>query len=63
MSLLQILEPGSAAEAPAALIALGAFGGTGVTVIDRFDATSHAPAPLIPSLSPVRSGGEGGESD
>ncbi|HOC01256.1 MAG TPA: zinc-dependent alcohol dehydrogenase family protein [Verrucomicrobiota bacterium] len=51
------------AEAPAALIALGAFGGTGVTVIDRFDATSHAPAPLIPSLSPVRSGGEGGESD
>jgi len=26
------------AEAPAALIALGSFGGTGVTVIDRFDA-------------------------
>ena len=47
------------AEAPAALIALGSFGGTGVTVIDRFDATSHAPATLSPFLAPVRSGGEG----
>jgi alcohol dehydrogenase len=51
------------AEAPAALIALGSFRGTGVTVIDRFDPTSHAPGTLIPSLSPARSGGEGGESD